>query len=68
MSGFKATTSNINVIKSKNFHVNNYPLTVKQQSVRLDRSSTRACTMGRLVEIGKTILITKTSVSDAERL
>ena len=48
--------------------MDDYPLKIEQQTRNDERSSTRADTIGRPVEIGKTNLTQKSCVSDAIRL
>ena len=52
----------------KAINVDDYPLKIEQQTRNDERSSTRADTIGRPVEIGKTNLTQKSCVSDAIRL
>jgi hypothetical protein len=52
----------------KALSVANYPLTIKRQEASGRGVSTRADQSGRLVEIGKSVITQKTSVSDAIRL
>ena len=44
----------------KSLNVNNYPLIVAQQEIRADTTNPRACSSGRLIEIGRKTLNTKT--------
>ena len=52
----------------KALNKDNYPLTVNRQENNANGMSTRADSVGRPIEIGKTILTQKTSVSDAIHL
>ena len=52
----------------KALNVENYPLKITKQVIKLDKTNIRANTQGRLIEIGKKTLTTKTCVSDAIRL
>ena len=52
----------------KALNKDNYPLTIKRQESNPNGMSTRSDSEGRPIEIGKTILVQKTSVSDAIHL
>ena len=52
----------------KSLKLNNYPLQVEQQSPKTETISTRACTIGRLCEVGKSDILQKTCISDAIKL
>ena len=52
----------------KSLNLNNYPLQVEQQSPKTETISTRACTIGRLCEVGKSDILQKTCISDAIKL
>ena len=52
----------------KALNLEDYPLKIEQQSVNSSRVSTRADTKDRSKEIGKTLLVQRTCVSDAIHL
>ena len=52
----------------KAVNVTDYPLKIKQQSSDISRTSTRADSMKKPIEIGKSNIVQKTCVSDAIRL
>ena len=52
----------------KAINVDNYPLKIEQQTRNDERASTRADTIGRPVEIGRTNLTQRSCISDAIRL
>ena len=49
----------------KALNVPDYPIQLSKQSVKVNGTSTRACTIGRLIESGKTCLSQKTCLNDA---
>ena len=52
----------------KALNVEDYPLKIDQQAIAENRVSTRADSIGRLIEIGKSNLVQKSCISDAIRL
>ena len=50
----------------KSQKLKDYPLEVRQQTPKIDETSTRACTKGRLCELGKTSVVQNTCISDAD--
>ena len=52
----------------KALNVDNYPLNIKRQENNIEGMSTRADLIGRPIEIGKSALTQKTSVSDSIHL
>ena len=52
----------------KALNVDDYPLSIKRQEEKAENMTTRADLVNRPIEIGKTVLTQKTSVSDSIRL
>ena len=48
--------------------IKDYPLELKKQAPKTDSISTRACTKGRLVEVGRSNVLQNTCISDAIKL
>ena len=52
----------------KAFNIDNYPLKIDRQNSSATSRTTRADSAGKPIEIGKTLIVQKTSVSDAIRV
>ena len=52
----------------KALHVENYPIKVERLSSNGNGTTTRACTRGKLVEAGRSVIAQKTCINDAIKL
>ena len=52
----------------KALHIENYPLKLDRQSVSETGTSTKACTSGKLMESGRSVIAQKTCINDAIKL
>ena len=52
----------------KALNLSDYPLQIRQHSTTTSGTTTRACTKGKTIEIGKSTLTKNTSVSDSVRV
>ena len=52
----------------KALNIENYPLKLERQTVNENSIATRACTSGKLVESGRSVIAQKTCVNDAIKL
>ncbi len=52
----------------KALNMDNYPLKIDRQKSSATRRNTRADSAGKPIEVGKTLMVQKTSVSDAIRV